>query len=220
MLLLRLEETALGAGVAMATVLLVLPLRTSRVARVAASGYVASLADLVDRAVQRMLDPASPNGSGPELRTAVRRLDVAYQALVATVRPMRTPLFGRLSDQVGGFLQTATALRHYSRNLVVDVSRSEFTAAAREDIEQAGGQFATSLGAIVQVLDTGSTDARYVRSASLLSRAATRLSSASWSTPAELALRDLQLIDGSAAEAGRWAGVAVTDLDTDVGALR
>ena len=29
-----------------------------------------------------------------------------------------------------------------------------------------------------------------------------------------LALRDLQLLDGALAEAARWAGVPVTDLDT------
>ena len=30
----------------------------------------------------------------------------------------------------------------------------------------------------------------------------------------QLALRDLQLLDGALAEAARWAGVAVSDLDT------
>ncbi len=70
LLLLRLEETALGAGVSMITVLLVLPLHVGRVARVAARQHLEALADLIDRCLDRLLDPASSKGSDAELRAA------------------------------------------------------------------------------------------------------------------------------------------------------
>ena len=57
-----------------------------------------------------------------ELRASARRVDVAYQALAATVRPMRTPLLGRLASRVAGFMATTVAARHYARNLLLDAS--------------------------------------------------------------------------------------------------
>src|SRR6201999_837056 len=54
LLLLRLAETAVGAGVAILTVLLVLPLHVGRVARVAARQQVEALADLADRCLDRL----------------------------------------------------------------------------------------------------------------------------------------------------------------------
>jgi hypothetical protein len=183
---------------------------------VAAAQYIASVAEVVDKALERMIDSAS---SGTELRAAARRLDVAYQALVATVWPMRTPLFGRLANQIAGFMQTATALRHYTRNLVVDVSRSKIDVDDRSDLVQARHQLAASLAEITSVLDTGAAHGPYVRSASLLSLVATSVP-ASHSSPAQLALRDLQLIDGSCAEAAHWAGLIVTDLDTEAASQR
>ena len=94
LLVLRLGETAVGAGVAIATVLLVLPLHVGRVARVAARQQVEALVDLADRSLDRLADPDSAAGSDLQLRAAARRADLAYQALVATIRPMQTPVFG------------------------------------------------------------------------------------------------------------------------------
>ena len=122
LLVLRLAETAIGAGVAIATVLLVLPLHVGRVARVAARQQLEALGDLIDRCLARLADPASAAGSDLELRASARRVDVAHQAMAATVRPMRTPLFGQLASRVAGFTATADAARHYARNLLLDAS--------------------------------------------------------------------------------------------------
>jgi len=122
LLLLRLAETSVGAGVAIVTVLLVAPLHNGRVARVAAREQLEALADLADRCLDRLADPASVPGSDLELRAAARRVDMAYQALAATVRPMRTPLFGSLASRIAGFMATAVAARNYARNLVLDSS--------------------------------------------------------------------------------------------------
>jgi uncharacterized membrane protein YgaE (UPF0421/DUF939 family) len=219
LLLLRLEETAIGAGVAMATVLLVLPLHISRVARVAARQELAALADLIDRSLDRLADPDSGCGSDLELRAAARRVDTAHQALVATVRPLRTPVLGRLATRIRGFLATTTAARHYARNLLLDASTryADLDAAAIAELAMARRQLADSVGAITTALDpagAGQPAAGYVRSASRFAHVANTLPGPSPVSRPRLALRDLQLLDGALAEAARWAGVRVTDLDT------
>ncbi len=231
LLALRLAETAVGAGVAIVTVLLVLPLHVGRVARVAARQQLEALADLADRCLDRLADPASAAGSDLELRAAARRADVAYQALVATVWPMRTPLFGALAARVAGFTATAVAARHYARHLRLDASTryADLDAGAAGALAVARRQLADSVGAVTAALagdgadgaggagghgDNGPAAREYVRSASLFARIADALPGHPLTSRPHLALRDLQLLDGALAEAARWAGVPVTDLDT------
>jgi uncharacterized membrane protein YgaE (UPF0421/DUF939 family) len=215
LLVLRLEETAIGAGVAIATVLLVLPLHIGRVARVAARQQVEALTDLIDRCLDRLADPASATGSDLELRASARRLDVAYQALSATVRPMRTPLLGHLASRVSGFQATAVAARHYARNLLLDASTryDELDPATAADLAAARRQLDDSVGAITTALAAdGSPDGtRYVRSARLFAHVADMLPDDAPLSRPQLALRDLQLLDGALAEAARWAGVPVIE---------
>ena len=174
LLVLRLEETAIGAGVAIATVLVVLPLHIGRVARVAARHQVEALADLIDRCLDRLADPASAAGSDLELRASARRLDVAYQALAATVRPMRTPLLGRLASRIAGFMATTVAARHYARNLLLDASTrfDELDDAAIAELAAARRQLDESIAAITTALaEDGTSDGvGYVRSAPLFAR--------------------------------------------------
>jgi uncharacterized membrane protein YgaE (UPF0421/DUF939 family) len=222
LLLLRLEETALGAGVAMVTVLLVLPLHIGRVARVAARQHLEALADLIDRCLDRLLDPASSRGSDAELRAAARRLDNAYQALVATVWPMRTPLLGRLADRIAGFMQSALAARHYARDLILDASlrSGDLDDRAAAELGYARRQLEDSVSAVTAALHQGGAAGQYVRSASLFARVADMLPEQGFASRPQLALRDLQLLDGALAQAARWARVPVTDLDTAPGPAR
>ena len=53
-----------------------------------------------------------------------------------------------------------------------------------------------------------------MRSASLFARVADALPGEPLTSRPQLALRDVQLLDGALAEAARWADVPVTDLDT------
>lgn len=228
LLLLRLGETAVGAAVAILTALLVVPLHVGRVARVAARQQLEALADLADRCLDRLADPASTAGSDLELRAASRRVDVAYQALVAVVRPMRTPLFGRLAKRVAGFMVTAVAARHYAHNLLLDASTrfADLDARALGGLAAARRQFTESVGAVTAALapapgsaaggnDGGNGAApparRYVRSAALFERVADALPGEPLTSRPRLALRDLQLLDDALAEAAHWAGVEVTD---------
>jgi Fusaric acid resistance protein-like len=223
LLLLRLEETALGAGVAMATVLLVLPLHIGRVARVAARQQVEALADLSGRCLDRLADPASDTGSDLQLRSAARRVDMAYQALVATVWPSRTPLFGQVATRVAGFMAAAAAARHYARNLILDSSTRYpvLVPAAAADLDTARRRLAGSVAAITTALHPQGApdgmDRQYVRSASLFARAADRLHDGGLPSRLQLALHDLQLFDGAMAEAARWADIPVADPGTSPG---
>ena len=232
LLALRLAETAVGAGVAMLTVLLVLPLHVGRVARVAARQELEALADLADRCLDRLAEPASVAGSDLELRAAARRVDTAHQALVATVRPMRTPLYGRLAERITGFMATAVAARNYARNLILDASTryADLDADSAVALADARRQLADSVAAVTAALapsgpvsEAAGPDGaggaqtpggQYVRSASLFARVADTLPGHTLTSRPRLALRDLQLLDGALAEAARWAGVPVTDLDT------
>jgi hypothetical protein len=217
LLVLRLEETAIGAAVAIATVLLVLPLHVGRVARVAARLQVEALGDLIDRCLARLADPASAAGSDLELRASARRLDLAHQAMSATIRPMRTPLFGAFASRVAGLTATTDAARHYARNLLLDSSTRcpALDAGAASELAAVGRQLDGSIAAITAALaEDGATDgARYVRSASLFARVADRLPATSPLSRPQLALRDLQLLDGALAEAAGWAGVPVSQAE-------
>jgi uncharacterized membrane protein YgaE (UPF0421/DUF939 family) len=222
LLLLRLEETALGAGVAMVTVLFVLPLHIGQVARVAARQHLEALADLIDRCLDRLLDPASSSGSDAELRAAARRLDNAYQALVATVWPMRTPLLGGLANRIAGFMQSALAARHYARDLILDASlqSGDLDDRAAAELGWARRRLEDSVSAVTAALRQGGTAGQYVRSASLFARVADMLPEQGFASRPQLALGDLQLLDGALAQAARWARVPVTDLDTTPGPAR
>ncbi|MGD0698421.1 MAG: FUSC family protein [Trebonia sp.] len=223
LLVLRLEETAIGAGVAIATVLLVFPLHIGRVARVAARQQVEALADLIDRCLDRLADPASAAGSDLELRASARRLDMAYQALSATVRPMRTPLLGHLASHTGGFLATTIAARHYARNLLLDASTRyvELDDAATAELAAARRQLDRSMAAITTALaadrttDGAQAGTEYVRSAALFAQVADMLPDQAPLSRPQLALRDLQLLDGALAEAARWADVPVTEAEAE-----
>jgi len=175
----------------------------------------------------RLLDPASGRGSDLELRAAARRLDLAYQALVATVWPLRTPLVGRLADRIAGFMQTATAARNYARNLILDASirHDAFGPPIRAALGRARSQLADSVAAVTTALypvragqtetdqATAGGDGRgviasvdaghYVRSASLFAHVADTMKERERTNRTRLALRDLQLLDGALAEAAR-----------------
>jgi uncharacterized membrane protein YccC len=226
LLLLRLGETSAGAAVAILTVLLVLPLHIGRVVRVAARHQIEALADLIARCADRLADPLSASGSDLELRAAARRVDVAYQALAATVWPMRTPLLGRLASRVAGFMATVVAARHYAHNLLLDVSAQHagLDVAGTTALATAESQLSQSIGAVTAALAPALADdardsaalasQRYVRAASLFERVADALPEHVPTTSSQLALGDLQLLDAALAEAARWAGVQVADLDT------
>ena len=213
LLLLRLEETALGAAVAIAVVMVVLPLRSRRVLRVAFREHVQAVGRVVDHASGCLLG----NGSDIEttLRSDVRAVDASYQAIVATAQPLRRNLFGSLDEDTGRAMRLAFASRNYSRNLVADVeAATPLGAEMRMDIERATAALRQSLGSVADAV-TGPRVGSYVRSSALFDRVERWLEE----DPApvatgQLAIRDLKLIDGSMARLAGDMGLNVTDYDT------
>jgi hypothetical protein len=128
---------------------------------------------------------------------------------------MRTPLLGHLASRASGFVATTVAARHYARNLLLDASTryDELDAAATDELAAARRQLDRSIAAITTALaEDGTPDGTgYVRSASLFARVADMLPDDAPLSRPQLALRDLQLLDGALAEAARWAGVPVTE---------
>jgi uncharacterized membrane protein YgaE (UPF0421/DUF939 family) len=205
---LRLEETAIGAAVAMIIAILVFPLRTRRVVRVALRQFVEAVGRLAGHASDHLREADStPKAT---LRSDARAVDAAYQALMATAQPLR-PLGG----DIRGALRLASAARNYGRNLVADTARAGLAdAGLRLDIELASEVLQHSMDAVADAL-TGSREALYTRSAAIFDRAERRIEEReSTVVPAQLAIRDLKLIDGTMAKLAETVGLAITDYDT------
>nr|BFE57384.1 FUSC family protein [Dactylosporangium thailandense] len=230
LLLLRLGETAIGAAVALLTVLAVMPLRTGRVVRVATREYLTALSGVVDSAVRQLLgtgsDPqllgtgsdarvlstgsdARVLSTGSDLRAGVRRLDAAYQALTATLAALGVPLLPVPSARIL-FANSLSASRNYARNLLADATPA---ALPPEALRLAADTLQASIEALVAALRRDSPGP-YVRSASRFAALAAALPLPDTAAP-QLALRDLQLIDGSLAVIAEQLGLTVTALDQD-----
>jgi uncharacterized membrane protein YccC len=154
LLVLRLEETAVGATVAAVAALVIFPVNTRRAATIAARGHLEALADLLGRLGDRI-------GEDPEVRltSASRALDHAAHQLMVTTRPLRLTPFrrDRLEHNAALFVQTA----HQARNLV-----SSFDAGAARDprvadeVRRALGTLRASVASLAESVEDGRPLAR------------------------------------------------------------
>jgi len=213
LLLLRLEETAIGAAVAIAVVTLVFPLRTRRVLRVAMRNHVEAVGRLVDHSSRHLL--GADHDEAHTLRADARGVDASYQALLATAQPLRRGLSGSYDEDTAVVMRLASASRNYSRDLVNDVETARcLDPGTRADIERATATLHTSLDVVAGALN-GSRDVTYTRSSALFDRAERRLETHAGETDeGQLALRDFQLIDGAMAQLAGNMGLHRTDFDT------
>jgi hypothetical protein len=213
LLVVRLEETALGAAVAVVVVMLVLPLHTRQVLRVAVREHVEAVGRLADHATARLVGREDEIDS--TLRSDARAVDAAYQAVVATAQPVRRTVWGSADEDTVRALRLTSASRNYSRNLVVDTGRSlPLGVSTHIDMARASATLQQSIEVVARAL-TGPRDGTYTRSSALFNRAerypdVCRHGSAS----TEFALRDLMLIDGTMAHMAELMGLQVADYDT------
>jgi uncharacterized membrane protein YccC len=117
LLVLRLEETTIGAVVAALAALFVLPVRTRQAARVAARDYYARLGELLSGLAER-LDTGTAAYS---LTTGSRGLDHASQQLLTTARPLSRSPFRR--NEVEHNLLLFGLAAHHARNVAAGVER-------------------------------------------------------------------------------------------------
>lgn len=215
LLQLRLEETAIGAAVAIVTVLVVLPLRSWQVVRVASRAHVEAVRTLADRTLCRDADSCADG----ELRSAARELDAAHQTLVASLKPLRG-LPGPGSDVHRRLRAAADASVHRARMMLREsgaVARGDSDLSGdAEALDAARTQLSDSLKAIADALteDHRARDYTYTRSASLFDAIAAHRPDAELITSEQLLLRDACLVDESMAAFAAAAGLEVRALDT------
>ncbi|HEX4219035.1 MAG TPA: FUSC family protein [Acidimicrobiales bacterium] len=210
-LLNRLAETAVGAGAAILTVVVVVPLPTRRVVGVAAADLVDALASVADRGARRL----EGDEDSDDLRAWGRQIDAAFQALDATARPLHPGGWTDQDQQVARLLAAAAAARNYGRNLVFDAVHVSAPCRAVGRVREARTLLASSAAVLAARLRGERPAKPYVRSASIfdeLERSLRRPDSSP--SAAVLTLRDLELLDGALAMAAEAVGHPVTDLDT------
>jgi hypothetical protein len=216
LLVVRLEETALGAAVAIVVVMLVLPLHTRQVLRVAVREHVEAVGRLADHATARLV--GREDGIGSTLRSDARAVDAAYQAVVLTAQPVGRTVWGSADEDTMRALRLTSASRNYSRNLVVDTGRLQPPGVSTDlDIARASATLHHSIEVVARAL-TGPRDDTYTRSSSLFDQAEQGLDTrAHRSASIEFALRDFKLLDGTMARMAELMGVGIADgYDTEM----
>jgi MFS family permease len=119
LLVVRLEETAIGGAVAMLAALSIFPVSTRHAARIAEGAYLGSLADLL----ARLSDSLRKRPSDAPLSSAARALDHANQQLRTTASPLvRNPL---RRDPIERTLPLFSQTAHHARNLIAEVARDD-----------------------------------------------------------------------------------------------
>jgi uncharacterized membrane protein YccC len=121
LLVLRLEETAIGAAVAMLAALVVFPVKTRRATAIAARDDLGALEALLGTMADRLAAPEAAVAPLGELTGAVRRMDHASQQLLATARPLARGPFraAELGHNLGLFGQAG----HHARNAAAAIDR-------------------------------------------------------------------------------------------------
>jgi uncharacterized membrane protein YccC len=215
LLVVRLEETALGAAIAIVVVMLVLPLHTRQVLRVAVREHVEAVGQLADHATARLVGRGDEIDSS--LRSDARAVDAAYQAVVATAQPVGRTVWGSADEDIVVALRLTSASRNYSRNLVVDAGRLRSPDVSTDlDLARASTTLHDSIEVVARAL-TGPRNGTYTRSSSLFDQAERSLDACPHrSASTEFALRDLKLLDGTMARMASLMGLEITDYDTEM----
>jgi len=213
LLVLRLKETAIGAAVTVAVVLLAFPLRNRRVMLTAAGHEIQAVTQLARHAVAHLLGQA--HDSQPTLRAGSRAVDASYQALVAAAQPVVRTLPGGPDAHATRLVSVGAAFRYYSHNLVADAEAAgPLDSATRSLLTTASATLQQSLGVVASAVD-GPREGTYIRSSALFDQAERQLEKQSADIgPARLALRDLEDIDAAMATLAQDLGLAITDYDT------
>lgn len=121
-LLLRLEETAIGAAAGVAVALLVIPLSTRDTARTAQANFFTGLGEILNGAAHRLTDPAADI----DLARLTRNLDDQLRQIHLVLRPLTRPLL--LGSDPRGLRHTLTlytACASYARSLTSALRRAD-----------------------------------------------------------------------------------------------
>ncbi len=211
LLSLRLAETAVGVGAVVVAVVLVFPLRPTRVLEAGIQGYLVALENLVAYSLSTISRLPEGYEARPPTRLDVRALDGAYQSLRIAAQPLRIGMFGHRATRLNEGLAVASAARYYARNLAAGVEYSDID--STDGTDRAAAQLLASLRALRDRVGGGAR-VPYVRSAALFERAYRDGAEAGARRRPSLVIRDLTLLDGALARLARVEGMPVLDTDT------
>jgi uncharacterized membrane protein YccC len=151
LLVLRFEETAIGAAIGIMVAMFLLPTRTRDRFNAACSDFLRSLADLVERFAR---PPAETRQT--DLTVAARDLDRQLQSLRAMARPLTERLAGALAPTAARrWLRVLTACSYYARSLARLGPRDREAAnpAVIAEIEDAAERIRGNIDTILRVAD-------------------------------------------------------------------
>jgi uncharacterized membrane protein YccC len=152
-LLLRIEETAIGAVIGIAVAILVLPTHTRATIRNDARTFLTTLSALIDTSISAMFDD---DGTASPTEQA-RQLDRDFQQFRVTAKPLLAGvagISGRRNIQLG--LRLFTACDHYGRNLARNGQQYQHPACylqLSDAVTTAAVQTRRNIDALVAALD-------------------------------------------------------------------
>lgn len=156
-LLLRIEETAIGAVIGVAVAILVLPTNARTVVRADVRRFLTTLSDLIDTSAQTMAGATTARNP-----TAIaRQLDRDLQQFRTTAKPLAAGvggIAGRRSIRRG--LRTLTACDHYARTLArcsESVDAAADSVGLADVVTASGVQIRGNIDALVARLDRRAT---------------------------------------------------------------
>jgi uncharacterized membrane protein YccC len=128
LLVLRLEETAIGAAIGFAVALVVVPLSTRDTVRTARDNLLGALSELLTAAAER-LDGTAPTDPPADLDRLARSLDDRLRQLALVARPLTRPLvWGNSPPRTRHRLTLYAATATHARALTVALRRgAEFS---------------------------------------------------------------------------------------------
>lgn len=120
LLVLRLEETAIGAAAGIAVALLVLPIKVSDTYEAARTDLVGALADLLRNSASRLRSPRFDLAADADARA----VDAKLQQLISVASPLARPLlFGSDGGRMGRRIALWTACAFHARALARSTRR-------------------------------------------------------------------------------------------------
>ena len=165
LLVLRLEETALGAAIGIVVALVVLPTSTRDTVHTARVSYFAALADVLRATADRLAPAADGSGGESGLDALIVLLDHRLQQLALVARPLTRPMvWGNNPQQVRHRLTLFAAVTRHTRALALAPgrlpagARSAPLAAACRELADAAAVLAEDTATQARALPPGRPD--------------------------------------------------------------
>lgn len=155
LLMLRIEETGIGAVIGVATAILVLPTNTQTAVRKDAHVYLTTLSELVDTSVATLFGNDAPMDPIEK----ARELDRALQQFRASAKPLTAGVAGLSGRRsIRRALRVLTACDRYGRNLAWNSERfDDASPQLAEAVASAAAQIRRNIEALQSVREHGST---------------------------------------------------------------